>query len=112
MSQHIINNNGTSTHLTQTESAVSRIWAEVLEKNKIMPEDNFFEQGGDSLMTMMVLFRVNDTLRVELPPDALFESPTLEEFCHVIDSRMEASKSHSLMNGVSSDPFKEDTGIS
>jgi len=70
---------------SQTEIAVGEIWAEALQLDKIDPNDNFFERGGDSLTTMMMLFRVSDVMNVDMPPDALMESPTLREFCLAID---------------------------
>ncbi len=72
---------------TDTETIVSAIWGEVLQEEKINPEDNFFELGGDSLMTMMVMFRINDDLHVELPPSAIMEAPTLRGFCQMIDNQ-------------------------
>jgi acyl carrier protein len=86
--QNQFNDNFDVHQLTETERIVSGIWSEVLQQDKINPEDNFFELGGDSLMTMMVLFRVNDDLHVELPPGAIMEAPTLREFCKMIDNQM------------------------
>lgn len=91
--QNQLNNNNDTTQLTDTESTVSGIWAEVLQQNKINPGDNFFELGGDSLMTMMVMFRVNDDLHVELSPGAIMEAPTLREFCEKIDEQKVTSES-------------------
>ena len=71
--------------LTPTESVVRGIWEEILQQENIGPEDNFFEHGGDSIMTMMVLFQVSEVLGVELPPGVLFEAQTLREFCCLID---------------------------
>ena len=71
--------------LSQTEIAVSEIWMEALQLDQINPDDNFFERGGDSLMTMMMLFRVSDVLNVDMSPVALMEAPTLREFCMAID---------------------------
>jgi acyl carrier protein len=76
--------------LSPTEIAVSEIWMEVLQIDRLSPKDNFFEQGGDSLMTMMMLFRVSDDLNVEMPPDAIMEAPTLREFCLAIDNKKTA----------------------
>jgi acyl carrier protein len=73
--------------LLPTEIKVGEIWMEALQLEKINPDDNFFEQGGDSLMTMMMLFRVSDVLNVDVPPDVLMEAPTLREFCKAIDGR-------------------------
>ena len=107
--QHNLNSD--TQQLTQTESIVSRIWAEVLQQDKINPEDNFFEQGGDSLMTMMVLFRVNDILHVEMPPGAIMEAPTLREFCQMIDSNRESLVSGEFPDGEDFDSFELESGV-
>ena len=71
---------------SQTEITVGEIWMEALQIEKINPDDNFFERGGDSLITMMMLFRVSDVMNVDMPPDALMECPTFREFCLAIDN--------------------------
>jgi acyl carrier protein len=73
--------------LSPTEITVGEIWMEALQFDRINADDNFFERGGDSLMTMMMLFRVNDVLNVDMPPDSLMDAPTLREFCRAIDNR-------------------------
>jgi len=73
--------------LSPTEITIGEIWMEVLQLDNINPGDNFFEQGGDSLMTMMMLFRVSDVMNMDMPPDALMDAPTLREFCQAIDGR-------------------------
>jgi len=69
-----------------TENKVAEIWKEALQIDKIETDANFFEMGGDSLTTMMMLFRVGDVFDVELPPDTLMYAPTLREFCLAIDN--------------------------
>ena len=76
--------------LSPTEITVGEIWTEALQLDGINPDDNFFEQGGDSLTTMMMMFRVSDVLNVEMPPDVLMDAPTLREFCREIDCRISA----------------------
>jgi acyl carrier protein len=82
--------------LTETENIVSKIWSEVLQQSKINPEDNFFEMGGDSLMTMMVMFRVKEVLHIDMPPYTISQSPTLREFCQKIDEQMAESETKAL----------------
>jgi len=77
---------------SRTEIIVGEIWEEALQLDNVDPGDNFFERGGDSLTTMMMLFRVSDVLNVDMPPDALMESPTLREFCQAVDGRISARR--------------------
>lgn len=84
--------------MTPTEQVVAPIWAELLQQATVAPNDNFFELGGDSIMMMMVLFRVSDELQVELPPGVLMESPTLTQFCRLIDTTRLTAQAASLSN--------------
>jgi acyl carrier protein len=83
-----------------TEITVGEIWMEALQLDGINPDDNFFEQGGDSLTTMMMLFRVSDVLSVDIQPDALMAAPTLREFCQSIDGVKSAQNTSDAEAGV------------
>jgi len=61
------------------------VGAEILQCRVASRSDNFFDLGGDSMMMMMVLFRVGEELGVELPQGVLVEVPCLKEFCELID---------------------------
>jgi len=62
---------------TPTEEGVTKIWSEVLRRERISTDDNFFDLGGHSLLATQVVSRVREHFRVELPIRALFESPTV-----------------------------------
>ncbi|WP_328653626.1 acyltransferase domain-containing protein [Micromonospora sp. NBC_00330] len=55
---------------------VRRIWMDLLGVDEIGPHDDFFELGGHSLLGTRVVARLRDALGVDLPPAAIFESPT------------------------------------
>ena len=62
---------------TATEEVVARIWSEVLRRDRISTEDNFFDLGGHSLLATQVVSRIREQFRVDLPIRALFERPTV-----------------------------------
>ena len=64
---------------TPTEVALARIWAEVLSVEQVGIHDDFFELGGHSLLVTQVVSRIRATLDLDLPVDALFDSPTIAE---------------------------------
>jgi amino acid adenylation domain-containing protein len=64
---------------TPVEACVADIWSQVLRLPRIGIHDNFFDLGGHSLLAVQVVSRIRQTLQVELPVRALFESPTLAE---------------------------------
>ena len=56
-----------------TEAAVARIWAE-LGLRPTSVDDDFFALGGQSLTLVAFLARVEETMGLTLPVDALFET--------------------------------------
>ena len=52
-------------------------WSEVLGVPRVGANDNFFALGGDSLLAMRVVARVNVAFEVELPLETIFRTPTL-----------------------------------
>ena len=63
------------------EQKVLAAWNQILGKNiSTLNEDNFFEQGGDSLSAIRTVNIVNNDLKIKLSPVALFSYPKLNDF--------------------------------
>lgn len=71
---------------TSTERILAEIWADVLEREHVSIDENFFEIGGHSLSGMRILSRLQDILNISLPLHILFESPTVERLAHSIET--------------------------
>jgi amino acid adenylation domain-containing protein len=70
------------------ERTLGRIWAEVLEIERIGLHDNFFDLGGHSLSATLIVARVGDRFRIDLATRTLFDAPTLAAFSErVSDAR-------------------------
>jgi acyl-coenzyme A synthetase/AMP-(fatty) acid ligase/acyl carrier protein len=63
----------------ELELQLTKIWEKVLSKKTIGVHDNFFEQGGDSLLATQVVSRLRQAFQVELPLSLLFKLPTVAE---------------------------------
>lgn len=59
------------------EQAIGRIWREVLEHHEFGENDDFFELGGNSLMSTQIISRIKEQFGVELAFDDLYLYPTI-----------------------------------
>jgi amino acid adenylation domain-containing protein len=75
------------------EEGLAEIWAEVLGRERVGVEDNFFDLGGHSLMAAQVLARLRDTFGVELPLRDLFENLTVAGQARRIEDALRAESS-------------------
>ena len=69
----------------RTEAILAQIWKEVLGRERVGVDDNFFDLGGHSLKATVVALRVHKELNVQLPLKELFKRPTvsgLGEYLH------------------------------
>lgn len=66
------------------EEVVLSVWEEVLGRRGIGVHDDFFALGGHSLAAAQVVARINDLLGTDLPPETLFESPTVAELAAAV----------------------------
>ncbi|MFB9907697.1 amino acid adenylation domain-containing protein [Allokutzneria oryzae] len=70
---------------TATEKTLADIWAEVLGVPRVGVHDNFFDLGGDSILSIRVTSRIRAALAVQTSPRALFTTPTVEGLAVVVD---------------------------
>src|SRR5262249_50194839 len=59
------------------EGMMAAIWADVLGRERVGAESNFFDLGGHSLLATQLMSRVREVVQVELPLRALCEEPTV-----------------------------------
>ncbi|SFW84543.1 amino acid adenylation domain-containing protein, partial [Pseudomonas sp. NFACC09-4] len=69
------------------ESSVAKIWAEVLGRDTVGVEDNFFTLGGHSLLATQIVARLRTHFKLDLPLRVLFEHPTVALLAVAIATR-------------------------
>jgi amino acid adenylation domain-containing protein/non-ribosomal peptide synthase protein (TIGR01720 family) len=78
---------------TDTERAVAEIWAEVLGAQRVGIDDNFFDLGGDSILSIRVISRLRAVLGVDVSARALFSHPTVAGLAEVITPAIDQTSS-------------------
>jgi acyl transferase domain-containing protein len=79
---------------TTTERIVAEAWERLLGVAPIGIHDRFFELGGHSLLAIQLISTMREAFHVELPPQRLFEAPTIAEFAASIEADLRASQEH------------------
>ncbi|MEA5601597.1 amino acid adenylation domain-containing protein [Nostoc sp. UHCC 0252] len=75
---------------TPTESTLAKIWAEVLNIERVGIYDNFFDLGGDSLLTVRLMKQIHKHFERELPLSSLFLNPTIESLAISLSSQADS----------------------
>lgn len=74
---------------TLIEAVLLDLWCRLLGVERIHLDENFFDLGGHSLLSLRLLDQVRDSLGVELPPRLFFADPTIRGFARqVLAERM------------------------
>jgi amino acid adenylation domain-containing protein/non-ribosomal peptide synthase protein (TIGR01720 family) len=60
------------------EETLVRIWQEVLRQKRVGVTDNFFEIGGDSIISLQIIARASQE-GLLIAPSQIFRNPTIEE---------------------------------
>ncbi|MEP7341615.1 MAG: condensation domain-containing protein, partial [Acidobacteriota bacterium] len=84
---------------TPAEELLIGIWSQLLKLDRVGLHDNFFDLGGHSLLATQVMFRVRESLGVELPLRALFDRPTIAALGQEIEAAMR-SKTGAAANPI------------
>ncbi|MFD7701410.1 amino acid adenylation domain-containing protein [Streptomyces caelestis] len=69
----------------ETERQVARLWKEAMKRESVSVQDDFFACGGNSLLAVSLINRINRTFGSDLPLEAIFTSPTVEGLARRID---------------------------
>ena len=70
---------------TEMEASLCGIWEEVLSIERVGVNDSFFQLGGHSLLAVLIVSRIQEMFRLEMPVRTLFEEPTITNLAQWID---------------------------
>lgn len=71
-----------------TIEAVTHVVTQFLGIDHLDPDDDFYEAGVTSIMTLPLLIELEDRFRISIPQDRFLESPTIRTLAAEIDQLM------------------------
>jgi len=74
------------------EEMLARLWSELLGVERFSPRDDFFEQGGDSILATKLASLVRNTFKITLPLEVIFYHPTLAGLAARIEAARAAAE--------------------
>jgi acyl carrier protein len=92
--------------VTETQAALCKIWQEVLERDAIGIDDNFFEAGGHSLLATRINSQLKDQFKLSIGFDVLFKLQTVRQLAGFIDEEL---KLESVLNARHTVPASDAT---
>jgi pyochelin synthetase len=72
---------------TALEFQIVRIWEELLGRQPIGIQEDFFEVGGDSLTAMTLLVRIAQETKYTLPAGGILQAPTIEKLADFLQQQ-------------------------
>src|SRR5258706_4948782 len=75
---------------SEREAQLARLWSAVLGRERVGVRDNFFELGGHSLLATLLVSKMRQTFKVEIPLRTLFEHPTIAQLSTIIEQSLQA----------------------
>ncbi|MEG4442911.1 amino acid adenylation domain-containing protein [Microcoleus sp. AT9_B5] len=78
---------------SELELLLAGVWSKLLKLDRVGIHDNFFEIGGNSLMTLQVAVQVRDLLATDLPVVKLFQHPTIAQLANYLNQGKSANES-------------------
>ncbi len=82
---------------TPIEQQITNVWADVLGLSQVGIHDNFFDLGGESILAAVLIARLTDIFRINLPVRCLFEAPSPSELARFVERRLQTVHNPKLL---------------
>lgn len=71
---------------TETEINLQQLFREVIGNERIGIRDSFFDLGGNSLLSIKIMSKIENEFQIQSSPKLLFDNPTIESLAEVLDT--------------------------
>lgn len=69
-------------------STIHAIWTQVLAREQIGPDDNFFDLGGNSLWALQIVSRVNQAFGCDIELTELLGAATVNDLSALVEQKL------------------------
>ncbi|WP_159481735.1 non-ribosomal peptide synthetase [Streptomyces caniferus] len=88
---------------TPTEEALAELWAALLGVARVGVHDNFFDLGGDSILSIQTVLRMKVAFGLDLSPRDVMTAPTVAQLALVVEDRILAELEQAALAGPEGD---------
>ncbi|MCP1104250.1 colibactin non-ribosomal peptide synthetase ClbJ [Serratia nevei] len=92
MSQSTPQETATLAHASPCEQQVAALWCEVLQRERIGLNDNFFEAGGGSIQIVLLHRRIEEIFKVTVPIAELFRLTTVKKIAGYLQATLDGAQ--------------------
>ena len=96
---------------SDTEIAIAEVWSDVLDRESVGADDNFFYLGGDSLSAGRVRLRIEQMFGITLAIDQLFRHPTVASLAEAVNQACEVESVDDLIAEIDALSEKEASSL-
>jgi amino acid adenylation domain-containing protein/non-ribosomal peptide synthase protein (TIGR01720 family) len=82
----------------RVEEILAGVWSQVLGVKQVGIDEDFFEMGGDSILSIQVVGKANQQ-GLRLAPRQIFQHPTIAELATVVDTAVTIQSEQGLVTG-------------
>ncbi|HFC11976.1 MAG TPA: SDR family NAD(P)-dependent oxidoreductase, partial [Anaerolineae bacterium] len=87
-----IRNSNYAAPRNEIEQQIAQIWQEVLGISQVGVFDNFFDLGGNSLVGIKLIKRLNSQFSVDIPATSLYEQPTINKLTELLTQMQQGTQ--------------------
>lgn len=73
---------------TIAEQAVTSIWQQVLQLDQVGARDNFFQLGGQSILAIQIIQRINQLFAINLPMRVIFTESSVAALAVLVEETL------------------------
>ena len=70
------------------------LWKDILDLPSILPDDDFFLCGGNSLTAIELLIRIQREFHISLPPDTIYRYPSIKTQAELLQKKVGMAKEY------------------